>query len=380
MLDALSAREGGGQTYLRNLLRFEPPPSISDLTVVATGGLRLDGAAARVERVDVPASVGRPLLRASWGRTALNRVLRESDADVLFTPGGLVPGSDEERRTIVTMVRNLLPFDRPERARYPLGYTRLRTAMLEPMMIRSIVRSHLVIFVSEHARDLLSHRLGERMPHNVVIPHGVDESFRNNPVSGARPSWLPDGEYLLYVSNIEPYKSQLEVVRGFALLKRLVPFSGSLVLVGRESCRRYTNIVRDEVAKLGLAKDVVFTGTVCHEELPRAYHNALVVIFASRCENCPNVLLEAMASGRPVVASSRAPMPEFAGDSVTYFDPERPSGLADAVRGLLLDKPRRAEMARLAAIRTETFQWSATASRTWEAIADAAAAKGCNDE
>ena len=73
----------------------------------------------------------------------------------------------------------------------------------------------------------------------------------------------------------------------------------------------YTALVRREIRDLGLDGDVVVTGSVPYEDLPGLYAHAKLNVFASDCENCPNVMLEAMGSGRPLLVSAKPPMPEL---------------------------------------------------------------------
>jgi glycosyltransferase involved in cell wall biosynthesis len=104
--------------------------------------------------------------------------------------------------------------------------------------------------------------------------------------------------------------------------------------------------------------------------MPAIYQNALVNIFASECENCPNILLEALAAGRPVLSSSYPPMPEFAGTAAVYFDPRAPIQLAEALAATLDDPALMSEMARRAVERSRDFDWHATAKATWLAISE----------
>jgi glycosyltransferase involved in cell wall biosynthesis len=181
---------------------------------------------------------------------------------------------------------------------------------------------------------------------------------------------VPPGEYLLYVSTLDFYKAQVEVVRAFSLLRERRPTREKLVLAGPEY-GPYGALVRDEIRKLGLEGDVVVTGEKPYESLPGAYRHAKLVVFASECEVCPNILLEAMAAGRPLVCSRRQPMPEFARDAVRYFDPAAPEELAREVAAVI-DRPDVLEdLARRAEARSRDFDWARTTARTWEAILQA---------
>src|SRR5258705_9042007 len=103
------------------------------------------------------------------------------------------------------------------------------------------------------------------------------------------------------------------------------------------------------MAGRGLAGRVARRGNRPYAELLAANHHALVTVFASEAENCPNVLLEAMAAGKPILCSRRPPMPEFGGDAVWYFEPSNVEELSTQLLRLLRDPPARTQLGARAA-------------------------------
>ena len=102
---------------------------------------------------------------------------------------------------------------------------------------------------------------------------------------------------------------------------------------------------RREIEALKLGEAVKVMGNLPHHDLPALYQHARINLFASCTENCPNILLEMMASGRPALVSERGPMPEFGGQSVSYFDPGNVGQLAARWVDLLSDPERGAHLA-----------------------------------
>jgi len=115
-----------------------------------------------------------------------------------------------------------------------------------------------------------------------------------------------------------------------------------------------------------------YQGLVPYEELPERYHQADGFVFASSCENMPNILLEAMASGLPIVCSNRGPMPEILGKAGIYFDPEQPSQIADALRMLLNDLALRQQSAKAAYESAKKYTWKRCADETFAFLAHVA--------
>jgi glycosyltransferase involved in cell wall biosynthesis len=367
-IHALNARLGGGQTYLYNLLNHLPQEISLQVTLFVP---------ASTQSLSLPANVhikkgGRwlenPFIRAVWERLYFPVVLRKVKPDVLFCPGGVIATKPPKGCKVVTMFRNMIPFDMKQRKRYAYGYKRMRNWMLERIMLSSMRNADLVIFISEYARNVINQRLAGKMRTTVVIPHGINNAFRKTSVTESKPSWLPQGDYLLYVSSIDFYKMQVEVVNAFALLNPLER-NLNLVLVGPVINKNYSQQVNDVIARLGIGDAVLMPGSVSYDKLPFLYQNATINIFSSECENCPNILLEMMASGRPVACSSYPPMPEFGGDTVVYFDPENPKNLAQVLEELLGNPEEQKRLADLAFEKSNQYRWGDTAERTWQAIA-----------
>lgn len=361
VINALSARLGGGQTYLKNLLAHLPEQSDLDILVYAPDSLRLPDDR-RIRRGTASWPTENPLLRSLWERLALPRILARAGADVLFCPGGVIISSVPAGCKTVTMFRNMIPFDLEALARVPLGLQKIRNFLLKRVMLRSMANADLTIFISDHARRVIEALTPIRNP--VTIPHGIGDAFRTHGKMLSRSTWLPTGDYLLYVSRFDVYKHQLEVASAFAALPVDLTHRYKLLLVG-EVDEALSRQVVDLARRTGLEEQILIVGPVAYADLPAAYHHATVNLFASSCENCPNILLEALGAGRPVLSSDVMPMPEFGADAVGYFSAVDPKSITDALLRVLQDESRRNELAAAAARRSADFDWAGTSQKTW---------------
>ncbi len=377
VIDALSARSGGGETYLRNLLARWHGNGYGEIYVLTSDSSSLPTGNGKVKQIRVRWHVENPILRAIWVRLSLRRLLHRLQAQVFFSPGGVLLAQPPQGCKTVTMFRNMLPFDVTQRKRFPLGLERLRLWILKRVLLRSMMRADLVIFISEFGRKVIEAQSRGRLKRTMVIAHGVSRSFRAA-TEDARtaPDKSPDGGYFLYVSPLAPYKAQIEVIRGYALIKQRRSTKEKLLLAGWD-LPAYAAKVRQEISKLGLKDDVLLLGPVPHNDLPSLYQHAVVNIFASECENCPNILLEALAAGRPVVCSNRPPMPEFGGSAAMYFSPSSPEDLAEKLLWLLNHPDLQDDFGSRARERSLLFDWRKTADLTWRTIADLAQEERC---
>ena len=114
---------------------------------------------------------------------------------------------------------------------------------------------------------------------------------------------------------------------------------------------------------------ITYRGAVPYENLDAIYAAADIGVFASSCENMPNILLEGMAAGLPMACSHMGPMPEVLGDAGIYFDPEDANSIARALRELIESPDLRAQLARAAFDRAQAFSWKRCADETFGFLA-----------
>lgn len=370
LINALSARLGGGQTYLRNLL-LNVPGGDWHVFLLCPDSFDMHGMPTNVERIDIGIDLSNPYRRALWENLHLGKLARALNIEVLFSPGGLLPrlGLPTGLKTVVTF-QNMLPYDHAQRRRYPWGARRVRDWLLERGLSASMRRADLVIFISRFAADFIQARIGPLAGHSVIVPHGIDERFVADPAKPLpRPALVPPGEYYLYVSVVDFYKSQIEVVQAFATLRKEGLAKGTLVFAGG-GYPPYQAALRAEISRLGLGDAVLLSGNLPHEQLPALYQHARFNLFASRTENCPNILMEMMASGRPALVSLADPMPEFAADTVSYFDPADPDSLVRCWRAALAAPAVVDVLAQRAWQRVADSSWRRAADNSWRAIAE----------
>ena len=366
LIYAPSAREGGGITYLQNLLSRFPRHGEMSGYVIAPADLEFDETHEHLRRVTTP-SLDNLGTRAVWEKIALPRLIRKLGIDTLFCPGGTVPYFDPAIRTAVTF-QNMLPFDLEQRRRFPLGFMRTKWALLRHSLAKGIKRSDLVIFISKYGekviRDLRLCDFGK----SVQIYHGVDKMFGETQACEP-PHRLPATGYILYVSAFDCYKSHLELLRGYAVARQRGALKTPLVLVGQDRGTQRAKVER-EIERLGLRDSVIVQNEVARTELPAIYRSAEFCVYPSECENCPFIVLEMLASGCPIASSSRSPMPEIAGDAAVYFNPRDVDDIASVLERLNSDHDLREALSKQARERALGFDWNECAERTWTAIGD----------
>jgi teichuronic acid biosynthesis glycosyltransferase TuaC len=184
-------------------------------------------------------------------------------------------------------------------------------------------------------------RQGGVPPHRVTtIANGVDiERFQDRPMAAVRDALrLPaTGRLIVSVGHISPRKGFQRVIRSLPRVLLSHP-EARLVIVGGKGAEEDNSAeLRTLVERLALSDRVVFAGAKSPAEVALWLAAADVFVLASDFEGCPNVILEALACGRPVVASKvgdiERMVPGFAG--ILFADPEDDVALAECLAAAL---------------------------------------------
>jgi len=186
-----------------------------------------------------------------------------------------------------------------------------------------------------------------------VIPNFLADTAEESGRAVARPSFLPkrDG-YLLFVGALAGHKGLNVLLRAHAVMRQRVP----LVLIGTPQ--------HDTPA--GFPADVVVARDVPHDQVMAAWQRCAVGVVPSLWpEPCATTVLEAMACGRPVVASDTGGLPEVVEDGLTglVVPPARPEPLAAALDRLVADVGLRERMGQAARERVRGYTDSAVSER-----------------
>jgi glycosyltransferase involved in cell wall biosynthesis len=374
-IDASNIRGGGGVIHLVELLGEANPTEHGFSQVIVWSG---QATLRRIEDRPWLLKSHQSLLdrslphRTFWQLSRLDTLAREAECDVLFVPGGSYAGNFHPT---VIMSQNLLPFEWRELRRYGWSLRFLKMMLLRWSQSRSFRQANGLIFLTQYAHDVVKRVIKTNVGYTTLVSHGVADRFVIPPRVQ-----LPINQYsvdqpfrIMYVSTIDMYKHQWNVVEAVAQLR-----SSGLPVVLELMGPAYPPALarlKKTLDRIDPASEFVqYSGNVPHAELHRCYAQADLCIFASSCENMPNILLESMASGLPIACSNRGPMPEMLGDAGRYFDPENSLDIARALRELIDLPELRTEKAKALFERVQAYSWTRCARETFGFLAEIASA------
>jgi glycosyltransferase involved in cell wall biosynthesis len=331
-IDGSNIKDGGGLTYLIELLKVANPRKYNFKQIILWSNKKT---LSKIEdyswlvKSPVPILEKNYIYRTYWQWNILSKSLIKKKCDILFSPGGSILSNFNP---VVTMSRNMLPFEWKEIKRFGFSYMTLRYLILNIIQLNSFRRSNGLIFLSQYATDRITSFDKKRIKEYKIINHGINKNLFIKPKLqiSINNYTFKNPFKLLYVSIINLYKHQWNVVYAVKKLRdQGVPIE--LTLIGPS----YKPAI-EKLEKAILKSDpenqfVKYLGKKKYKELKTYYHSSDAFIFASSCENLPNILLEAMASGLPIISSNRGPMPEVLKDSSMFFDPENIKSIVDCL-------------------------------------------------
>jgi D-inositol-3-phosphate glycosyltransferase len=225
-----------------------------------------------------------------------------------------------------------------------------------------------------HEAAELRQLYGARPDQITIVPPGVDlHTFHpcNQPKSRAQLGVDQDAQVILFVGRIQPLKAPDVLIRAVAELAGRDPSrreSLRLIIIGSPSGpdSEWSTTLPPLAAELGVAELVDFRPHSPRGELFRWYCVSDVVGVPSLSESFGLVALEAQASGRPVVATAVGGLRHTVLDDQTgvLVHGHDPLAWADALAGVLDDRPRALQMGAYAAGHASRFSWDNTAAAT----------------
>jgi glycosyltransferase involved in cell wall biosynthesis len=326
--DVLGRRRTGDETYVANLLR-------ELATLAPEAGVRL---AAVTRRPDlVPAGV-----------EALHLDVRIQELRMAWSLARLL----RRRRAALVHTQHAIPLRCPCPALvtiHDLSFERDPSLMLlrDRLVFRAVVPraargAARVLTVSERSKRDIVELYGVPPERVVVTPNGVDPAF--HPADHKPSNSLLLGEYVLAVGAVQRRKNPL------AALAAAQAVGLPLVAVGPEKDPALARELRRRGGRV--------EGYVSTNRLAELYRGASCVVLASRFEGFGLPVLEAMASGTPVVAVREPALAEVAGEAAVLVGEEE---LADGIRKALAERER---LVAAGLERARVFSWRVTAERT----------------
>jgi len=218
----------------------------------------------------------------------------------------------------IGMMHSVVTYVMPEFYPPPI---RLR---LNALIDRIVKKARFIICVSKHDRDFIADRFGLDDDRLGVVYHGVGDQFRPRPATETasllKNKYGISSPYFFFAGKLMHAKNIFRILEAFQLFRSRQPGTPmEFVLAGRRLWINGSEKIRlDRLVALGGVREL---GHVSHEDLPLLYAGAHSLVFPSYWEGFGIPIIEAMASGTPVLTSNLSSCPEVAGGAALLVDP-----------------------------------------------------------
>lgn len=347
---ALTSPAGGVRRYTWELFGAMARITSEDAIVAL-------GAAPGAPPPGVRASTARSWLpgNAGWVIGPLALAVRRSRLDLFHAPAYTAP--------VMGVHPLVLTIHDVSYERHPEWYPYRRDPFRRWFYRRSALAADRIITDSEFSRTEIAAAYGIPVDRIHVVPLG------RSTLGGEGPSPEAGGvpgvgqPYVLHVGDLHPRRNLIVLIRALHQAARRPGCENiQLVLAGVD--RGEGDRLRQEAERLGVSTAIRFLDRVSDTTLASLYAGASVFAYPSRYEGFGLPLLEAMASGSPVIASNAASIPEVVGDAGVLLDPDDETGFAHAIERVTQDRAFAHTLREAGRERALAFSWERAARQT----------------
>jgi glycosyltransferase involved in cell wall biosynthesis len=302
-----------------------------------------------------------PVLIRYWLKYPVQRDVKLRKSDVFFSPDGFVPLNLKAPK--VSIIHDVAYY------RYPEYFVpRIRNFYKKWMPLYLEHTDHIVTVSQFSKNELISayHLSPDKIS---VVYNGVTSGFSPLPVDKIqlfRDQHTGGKPYFFYLGAIHPRKNVGTLIRAFELFKEMNAGDHQLVIAGRASWDAEDVFKSVEQSKW---KDVIhMPGFVGGDQTKAWMASAYALVYPSLYEGFGLPLLEAMASGVPVISSNSSSLPEVGGDAALYFNPDDIQQLAHHMNTITLNENVKEDLIKKGFIQIHKFSWDRAAEEIYNIL------------
>lgn len=304
-----------------------------------------------------------------WTRIALPLALYASKnrPDLFFSPTHYIPRFSPVKRIAIIFDLSYLHF--------PEMFKKDDLWKLRNWTKFSIENAEYLITISNFSQQDIIKQYGvDKEKITVAYPGYNSDIFHpiedKNQIAKILKKYEIEGDYIIYVGTIQPRKNLIRLMEAFQNINDL-----KLVIVGKTIGLGRQGWMYEEILKtpqrLGIEEKVIFTGFAPTEDLPYLLSGATAFILPSLYEGFGIPVVDAMASGTPVIVSNVSSLPEVVGSAGLLVDPYSIDQIAQAVQTIASDKKLRMIKSKEGLKQAQKFSWEKMAKivlKTFEEV------------
>lgn len=288
-----------------------------------------------------------------WSQVRLSLEMLFKKPDVLFVPSHLIP-LIHPKNTVVTL--HDLGFKH-----FPELYSPKELVYHNWGMNFSVKHATQIITPSEYTKKDLIQNYAINPAKISVVWHGFNKEL-------FQPSNSPKKPYILFIGRLEEKKNIVGMIKAYEILRKEQSIKHKLLLAGKPGFG-YENIEK-ALSKVPseIRKDIVLLGYVSEKQYVKYLQEADIFLFTTFFEGFGMPIIEAFATGTPVVASNITSIPEIAANAALLVDPRSPLKIAAALSKIIHSDSLKKSLILKGRVRSKIFSWETAGKQTLEAI------------
>ncbi len=299
----------------------------------------------------------------STGRNIIagSGVVNPLRADVYHSLFHLLPLGVRARRIVLTL-HDLIWINFPDIAYEARWRGWMARRFAGPWIGKSVRKAHHVIAVSETTRQDALARYPGPPSKFTVIHHGSDGSSGESNLTGALPEVCRGRRFIFSLGNTKPYKNIRRLIEAFGMVAKQCPDLFLLISGRGDGYATLAELTRN----LGITRNVVFTEQLSDGEVRACFEEAVFFVFPSVAEGFGLPVIEAMASGCPVLTSDASSLSEIAGDAAVLVNPMDVGSIANGMTRMIRDEALRERLVDMGRRQAARYTWQGCARKTLE--------------
>ena len=317
----------------------------------------------KLKKINIDKYSSNIIKRIYWNFFLLPHELKKKGCSILFSPGGLL---FRKKIKTVIMCRNMQPFELTKQNMYGMSVYTLRLILLNLLLKFSFKKCDGLIFLTKYAKNKVNSICKLNKKNQITIPHGINNKFRTNKKKIEKKIETNKKKInIIYVSTVEPYKNHSNLISAIRKIK-IENFKINLNLIGSVHPKLKNDFFKIIKQKNPKNININYLGYMNYEKIQRYYKQNDIGVFASSCENMPNILIEMMSSKLPIACSNIGPMREILKDGGIYFNPHNLKSIILCILKLIKNRSLRNNLSFKALKYSNKFSWSRCSKDTFD--------------
>ena len=294
-----------------------------------------------------------------WEQFTLPKAVNELNLDILHCTSNTAP--IRCKIPLILTLHDIIflePRDKNNKSLYQnMGW--LYRRLVVPRILKKCKK---IITVSDFEKNNIMTKLGIPEERMAMIYNGYNEWFKPvHDIQHIYQRYIDSPGYFFFLGNTDPKKNTERTLIAYSRYLEKSIVKRKLLMADLDQA--YLDGIIDRNHIENISNYIVMPGYIVNKDLPFIYNSAFAFLYTSLRESFGIPLLEAMASGTPVITSNTSSMPEIAGRNAILVNPENPDEIAEKMLQLENNDDFYSRQEKIGLERAKIFSWRQTAEQ-----------------